>query len=331
MSTCMSVLSTKFYICRISEDSLSLEEGAMPTQVICRTCGAEWSDSDVSCPACGFQNPPLTEAEDLIASWVIDSPIPLESQSAAQDAVCISCGYEGPMIPSPGGDRVLCPACSNPWQDQGGIRRKALCPDCGQVLLLTEQHRGKTIICPRCHSLLGCLINRESRRTGRRSTILDIMAITVAFALGYSVALRLWEEHIPGLILHGISVVVLSITWMLVALRVLGPRSSRRRLFYPPGLAACLAVSTASLFSLCYGWDQPYSSFPSPQGILSIAALRAVQPLPLAAAVAGTWLVLMFDRRWRPEPSWIDRTARGLAVYWLALAATVTFLRLFSA
>ena len=54
----------------------------MPTQVICRTCGTDWAESDVSCPACGLQNPPLTEAEDLIASWVIDSPIPPESPSA---------------------------------------------------------------------------------------------------------------------------------------------------------------------------------------------------------------------------------------------------------
>jgi hypothetical protein len=304
----------------------------MLAQVICPACATEWSDADVSCPACGFQHPPLTAAEDLIASWVVDSPIPPESSSATQDAVCLACGYEGPMIPSRERDRALCPACSNPWQDKGGIIRKAVCSDCGQVLLLIEQHRGKTIICPRCHLLLGCLVSHEATRSGRQATIFDIMALTLAFALGYAVALRLWAEQIPWpMALHGISVVALPITWTLVVLRLVGSPPARRRLFYPPGLAACLAVSAASLLSLCYGWDIPSRIFPGSLSDLSVAVLRAVQPLPLAAAVAGTWLVLGIDRRWRPEPSWIDLTARCLGVYWLGAGVIMPFLRLLSA
>ena len=279
-------------------------------------------------PSLRLSTPTSDSGEDLIASWVVDSPIPPESPSAGQDALCLSCGYKGQMIPSPEGDRALCPACSNPWQDRGGIIRKALCSECGQVLLLTEEHRGKTIICPRCHSLLGCLINREATRSGRHSTIFDIMALTLAFAAGYTVALRLWAEQVPQPILHGVSVVVLSITWTLVVLRLLASPPARRRLFYPPGLAACVAVSAASVLSLYHDWDRAYATFGGSQSILSIAALRAVQPLPLAAAVAGTWLVLALDRRWRPEPSWIDRTARCLGVYWLAVGLIMPFVRL---
>ena len=204
----------------------------MLTQVICPACGAEWADADVSCPACGFQNPPLSEAEDLVASWIVDAPIAPELPAAAQDAICLCCGYEGPMVPSPEGDRVLCPACSNLWQDRGGIVKKALCSDCGQILLLTEQHRGKTIICPRCHTLLGCLVNRQVMKAGRRLAIFDIMALTIAFALGYTVALRLWAEQVPWPMIHGTSVVLLPITWTLVVLRILGPRPARRRLFF---------------------------------------------------------------------------------------------------
>src|SRR5271166_1396285 len=110
-----------FYTCRMSDDTSSPAEGAMLTQVICPACGTEWADADVSCPACGFQNPPMTASEELIASWVVNSPIPPEVPSAGQDALCLCCGYEGPMIPCPEGDRVLCPACSNPWEDRGGI------------------------------------------------------------------------------------------------------------------------------------------------------------------------------------------------------------------
>jgi phage FluMu protein Com len=232
------------------------------------------------------------------------------------------------MIPSLERDRALCPACSNPWQDRGGIIRKALCSECGQVLLLTEQHRGKTILCPRCHSLLGCLVSDEATRSGRRSTIFDIMALTLAVAAGYTVALRMWAEQVPQPILHGISVVVLSITWTLVVLRLLSAPPARRRLFYPPGLAACVAVLAASVLNFYHDWDRAYATFPSSQSLLSIAALRAVQPLPLAAAVAGTWLVLALDRRWRPEPSWIDRTGRCLGVYWLALGLIMPLVRL---
>jgi hypothetical protein len=300
----------------------------MAVQVTCPSCGTEWTDSDVSCPACGFQNPSPTAAEDVVASWVINSPVPADASPAAHDALCLTCGYEGPMIASPEGDRVLCPACSNPWQDRGGIIRKAFCSDCGQVLLLTEHHVGKTVICPRCHSLLGCLLNREASATGRRCTIFDLMAMILAFAVGYALALQLWSEAVPWLVPRGISVVILPITWTLVALRLLGPRPPRRRWFSPPGLAACLAVSAASLLSLCYGWDHPYLSFTGARSAMSTAALRAAQPLPLAAAVAGTWLVLWFDRRWRPEPSWIDRLGRCFGLYWLGAGLIVPILRL---
>ena len=61
---------------------------------------------------------------------------------------------------------------------------------------------------------------------------------------------------------------------------------------------------------------QPFLSFSSSRGIITTAALRH-STATLSAAVAGTWLVLLLDRRWKPEPSWIDRAGRLLAVYWL--------------
>ena len=44
---------------------------------------------------------------------------------------------------------------------------------------------------------------------------------------------------------------------------------------------------------------------------------------------AAGWSVLIFDRRWRPEPSWIDRAGRCLGIYWLAAGVVIPFLRLF--
>ena len=300
----------------------------MLAQVICPACGSGWDDSDVSCPACGFVNPPLAAAEELVASWVVTSS-PHESPSQARDTVCVTCGYEGPMVPSPDGDRVICPACGDPWQDRGGIITKSTCPDCGQVILLTEQHRSKTIICPKCRSLLGCLIDRRRRKWGGRSTILDFMALAAAFALGYASALALWEQHVAWPLLNGVSVVALPITWTLVALRFIGSRPSRRRRFDPPGVAACLAVSAASLLNSRYAWDFASIRTTVAQDVFSFVALRIVEPLPLAAAVGGTWALLILDRRWRPEPSWIDRLGRCLGIYWLAAGLVVPILRLF--
>jgi hypothetical protein len=154
------------------------------------------------------------------------------------------------------------------------------------------------------------------------------MALTVAFALGYAVAVQIWAGNVSWPLLAGSSVVLLPITWTLVALRVLGPRPPRHRSFYPPGLAACLAVSAASFVNMIFGVDPAFSRFPGTLDILSVAALRAVQPLPLVAAVAGAWLILVFDRRWRPEKSWTDRMGRFLGFYWLTSGLILAFLRL---
>ena len=300
----------------------------MPIQVACPTCGAACDDSDASCPACGSVNPAGTTTEELIASWVVTSASP-ESQPEARDTVCVACGYEGTMVPSPDRDRDLCPACGNPWQDRGGIIKKTACPDCGQLLLLTEQDRGKTILCPGCHSVLGCLIEPGGRRRGKGPTIFDMMALAAAFALGYTVSLTLWYQQVAWPLLNGTSVVALPVTWTLVALRVIGPRMSRRRRFDPPGVAACLAVAAASLLNSWSAWDVAFVTPAVPYDSVSAAALRVVDPLPLAAAVAGTWSLLILGRRWRPERSWIDRLGRCLAVYWLGAGLVVPLLRVF--
>ena len=54
-------------------------------------------------------------------------------------------------------------------------------------------------------------------------------------------AANLCGEH-PVADLRGLSATCLPVTWTRSALRLLGPRPTRRRLFSSPGLAACLAV-----------------------------------------------------------------------------------------
>jgi hypothetical protein len=294
----------------------------MPVQVTCPSCGAELGEAEASCPACGCRDTSAA-IDDMIASWVAGAPIPDNPAPDSQVGVCLSCGYEGAMVVCPEGDRILCPACSSPWNDRGGYVRSVPCLECGQTLLLTDEQFGKMIICPRCHSLLGCLLRSERPVPGGRSTIFDLMALTLAFATGYSAALEIWTQQIPWVSLRGISVVVLPITWTLVALRSVASLPARRRRFSSPGLAGCMAVTVASLLSLCYGWDDASLTYTASRSIMATAALRAVQPLPLAAAVAATWLLLVLDRRWKPEPSWIDRLGRLVALYWLGIGLIV--------
>ena len=177
----------------------------------------------------------------------------------------------------------------------GGILRKVTCPDCGQVILLTEQHRGKTVICPGCHSLLGCLVGPDRRRAGRasagksggRTTIFELMTFISAVALGLAAMLALWEESDAGLVVQGTSVLALPICWALTVLRMLAPRMRRGRRFSPPGVAACLAVSVGSLLNLFTSWDT-IILYVGPRSLLLVAMLRAVTPLPLAVGRGGS-------------------------------------------
>ena len=68
----------------------------MFTLVRCPACGGDWAESDVRCPACGFED----AAEDVVASWVSD-PVVETAGPTGDEAVCLACGYEGPLIQAP--------------------------------------------------------------------------------------------------------------------------------------------------------------------------------------------------------------------------------------
>jgi hypothetical protein len=86
-------------------------------------------------------------------------------------------------------------------------------------------------------------------------------------------------------------------------------------------MSACVGVTVATGISLSFwvhavitsmpgiGWaDQPREFIPQ----------RITDPAPPAIAVGSVWAVLALDRRWRPEPKWLDRLGRILGAYWLA-------------
>jgi hypothetical protein len=93
----------------------------------------------------------------------------------------------------------------------------------------------------------------------------------------------------------------------------------RQRRFHLPGV-------TASAVSQLYLGCRRHAPLGPAEPRLA-RGLRIVEPLALAVAVTGTRSSSIFDRRWRPEPSWIARDGRCLGTYKLAAGSVVPLLR----
>ena len=154
-----------------------------------------------------------------------------------------------------------------------------------------------------------------------------VAAAAVAVALARYHLGRISIARTPGVaIAHVTRSVALPLSWMVVALSSVGRGPGRRRP-RPPGLAACVGVIVATGISLSFwvhvvitsipgiGWaDEPWE----------FIAQQIIDPTPPAIAVGSVWAVLALDRRWRPEPGWLDRLGRILGAYWLADAVGVS-------
>jgi len=130
------------------------------------------------CPRCGkpFAMIASSEAEaiaerpridDSIVAWLSQSSEPANRGSTG-DATCQSCGYAG-MIR---GDAV-CPVCQAVNPDQTPPDPPTVdCPNCGRVISVSGNDRGKTTICPDCKYFLGCVLpaaKKVYRKPGARS------------------------------------------------------------------------------------------------------------------------------------------------------------------
>ena len=89
----------------------------------------------------------------------------------------------------------------------------------------------------------------------------------------------------------------------LLALRLRAPRPGRPVLLAQPGFWGCAAPL---LVMACY------------PAILAYLGIRPDIGMD-SGAVAIAWLSLGIARRWRPEPSWIDRAGRVIGLLWLSI------------
>ena len=170
----------------------------------------------------------------------------------------------------------------------------------------------------------------------RRFTLLDAMILLAGLALGLMVLrwidaendeIILWsfsreawsKENIkqPLFVLFlMIPPIVAGLTLALIPIRLLGPRPRLRRLACQPGFMAsvtaastlvfvCLPAATVlSVTGQAVGQDVILESFPFLVVIVGLA-------------VVASWMTLMLGRRWRAEPSWIDRFGRIMGLFWI--------------
>ncbi|MDR3636963.1 MAG: hypothetical protein P4L84_24375 [Isosphaeraceae bacterium] len=171
------------------------------------------------------------------------------------------------------------------------------------------------------------MVTTESRNRG--FTLRDAMILIAATAVGLlpvgaeierlgtrmsQVAWgRLHEESYRDFLLHqttlvrqvgsqlaGVMVFFLIVyTVVLFAMRLLPPRPAWRELVRQPGVWACGAAS------LALG--------------LTVGVPSVFKPVAIPTAVGAAWVVLAARGRWQSEPSWLDRTGRGVGACWLAL------------
>ncbi len=109
------------------------------------------------------------------------------------------------------------------------------------------------------------------------------------------------------------------VPWMaaMIVIRLRRPRPRRIRLASQPGFAACLAVMASLLPGLAwYASIRHRPGFRRPEGFEQTWAIITHWS---DTAVVGSWIALALARRWRPEPTWIDRMGRVLGGYWMFL------------
>jgi hypothetical protein len=109
-------------------------------------------------------------------------------------------------------------------------------------------------------------------------------------------------------------------TLALIPIRLTGPRPRFRRLARQPGIVAAFSAALAlAIVGIQVGivlWKDSESPF----AMLALAAVPAYPGL----AVLIAWMTLLVGRRWRAEPSWVDRLGRALGAFWIVAGAFIT-------
>lgn len=175
----------------------------------------------------------------------------------------------------------------------------------------------------------------------RRFSILDIMILVPAVAAGawvlrpYLPGHAQMLTHLPGptsdpwglMRLHSWArgpgaCLVVPLMAAVIALRLRPPRPRWNRLVGQPGFVACVAAMVSLLPGIV--WVATIWHRPGFQQVFGVEQACAIATMWTDTAVLGAWAALVLSRRWRPEPSWVDRLGRALGFYWILMLFFIT-------
>lgn len=162
-------------------------------------------------------------------------------------------------------------------------------------------------------------------RAARKFTLLDAMILVAATGVAMVPYRAMYNRGLaPSESWTNVSVVsIFAAAWTagVLAMRLVAPRPSFRRLLRQPGaLAALMAVIVIAgkatylgvinaKFGLEYRW---FLRLTSETGTIGLVVLAA-------------WFTLLLSGRWRIERNWLDRLGRLLGGYWVILSLIVTW------
>jgi hypothetical protein len=122
----------------------------------------------------------------------------------------------------------------------------------------------------------------------------------------------------------GMFPVLAPFTFALIPLRALRPRPSWRRVMCQPGAVACLTAGLT--FSIQFtrqfvpeAANLIFHEVPLSTGLsMDYWAPAYCESTTFGLVILAAWLPMALGRRWRPEPTWVDRFGRLLAFAWVA-------------
>lgn len=178
----------------------------------------------------------------------------------------------------------------------------------------------------------------RAMKSARRFTIIDGMVLVSAIAVGLGlVRLGRWSIIVPrgmgarnwfaALVGWPIAAApcVLMVSAALLALRFVGPRPPRRRIFRRPGAMACLSAVVTPITS---GWPlwAVMEALGWHSGDPGWETIVIIQVLQCGAGVVVSWLVLKLAGLRCARRDWIDRAGIAVGCYWIVACLILTTL-----